>query len=695
MNRIIKIALSVSLPVAVLLCPLNGQNWQRPESLPDIPDTPPRTWILKDQQNAFRDYCTIGEGKAFFQNIKKGFDEKYLETPFPEEPESFGDSDPRKRTSAKTDAWRKAQDTSNLVAGIASTATIIWRVTGEEVYLKKSRDFLLKVTDWDPEGTTGIEYNDETNFRLLRLLPEVYDQIREEFTEAERQKIVTMFQVRGSLSFQHILDKRTGLLVRNSLLIEPSSHPVRFMPMMGLMGLALWDDIPEAKDWFAFAYRFYQDQFPPWGGDDGGWAEGMAYWRGVIEHVGFQDGLLLIKDPEAYSQPFWKNTFYFPVYFQTPWRATAFGDIPVAGVIGMEPGIYDAVNHAARIFNDGYLRSYADLYMDSRPLPEEDMEFKLWRKYPTPVEYLLRDFLVHDYPLPEALPLSELPQSKYFQDIGWVAMHSNLGAPDEDIFLQFKSSPYGSYSHSHADQNAFILSAYGEPLAINSGYREYHRSPHHKGHTRQTLSKNALLINKEGQPVQDKNAKGEITGFVDDASMVWVRGDATTAYRGNSKLAVVELAQRDILMLGKRFFVIRDQVNLSEPGNIQWLLHSVEPPALLSDENIVEINKGGSWLTTQLWAVENTLSYEVSSEFAVPVTAKYIPKGYKPQSHMTASTETPASAFTIYSLLWPSLKQGDTKWHIVDAKRDFVVLKSNDGKETMIDFSGDKPVFSQ
>ncbi len=665
-------------------------SWTRPDQLPDIPKQAPRTWILPSQQSAFREYCTTGEGEAFFARIKQGFDEKYLKAPFPAEPESFGDSNPQARTSAKIDAWRDAQDTSNEVAGIASTATIIWRVTGEQAYLDKAKEFLVKLSEWDPEGTTGIEYNDETNFRLLRLMPEVYDQIRAHLSDDEKAQVLAMFQRRGNTTFDHMLRKRTGQLKRNSLEVEPSSHPVRFVPMLGMMGLALYDDLPEARDWFAFAYRFYEDQFSPWGGDDGGWAEGMAYWRGVIEHASFQDALLLIEAPEAYQQPFWRNTFYFPVYFLTPWKSTAFGDTPVAGRIGMEPGIRDFVIHGAKIYQDGYLRAYTDFYEDPRALPEEEMEFKLWRKYPTPIEYLLRDFLVSDRPLPAPKNLSELPPGKYLESIGWVAVHTDLGNPSEDIFLQFKSSPYGSYSHSHADQNAFILNAYGEELAINSGYREYHRSPHHNGHTRQTLSKNALLIGGEGQPAQDANATGTVTQYQSRDDYVWFRGDATQAYRANPKLSDIELVQRDVLMLRTGLIIIRDEVRLERPESIQWLLHSVNPPQL--DDGKISINSGQAHLEVQLLAVDNQLDITANDEFATPVDPKYLDKGYDPQFHITAATEKPSTRTIIYSLLQPSKDNATSQ--LISATDDEALVRLSNGATLTVTYSDDEPKFT-
>ncbi|MBC2595450.1 heparinase II/III family protein [Ruficoccus amylovorans] len=680
------------LIATLLLCcalhPLSATNqWIRPADLPEVPPEPPRTWILKDQQERFAKYCLEGEDARFFANLKADFDRQYLHVAFPAEPESFGDSNPSTRTSDKIDAWREAQDTCNLAAGVASTAAIIWRATGEQAYLDKAREFLLGVTEWDLDGATNILYNDETNFRLLRLLPETYDQIRDELTPEERTRVLDMFRARGNLTFQHMLDNRTGLVIRNSLLVEPSSHPVRFVPMLGLMGLALWDDLPEAQDWFAFAYRFYREQFPPWGGDDGGWAEGLAYWRGTIEHASFQDGLWLIGAPEAYANPFWKRTFYFPVYFLTPWASTAYGDTPLAGKIGMEPGIRDIIVHAAKIYQDGYLSAYAALYEDRHPFPENDTEFKLWRKYPIPVEYLLRDFLVSDLPLPPALDLDKLPGSTYLKDIGWVAMHTNLGSPKKDIFLQFKSSPYGSYSHSHADQNSIIVSAYGEPFLINSGYREYHRSPHHQGHTRQTLSKNNLLINGQGQPAQNKMAKGKITGYQATPDFTWARGDATAAYKANPKLSKVRLAQREVIMLPDGLIISRDEVQLDEPGVVQWLLHSVNAPETDASTSTVTLHSGDKGMRVALASLDSPLSFSVSDTFTVPVDPKYLNKGYVPQYHLTATTETPAARQVIYAVMTPLDAPGHPGATILDAADDHLSVVCADGERFRLVFT--------
>lgn len=643
-----------------------------------VPQRPPRTLILPDRRAAFRDYCLRGEGAKAFAKIKADFDREFLKRPFPPEPLTYGDPDPKKRDSKKADLWREVQDVCGQVSGVAEAATLIWLVTGEEKYLQKAKEFLLGACSWhfDPDwkrgpvvGASDIEYNDEAHFRLWRKLPLVYDQLRERLTPEERQKVLDHFRVRGEKSVRWIKAARVERLKRNSLEVTPASHPVRFMAMTGLSGLALWDDLPEAREWWRFAYVFYRDQFPPWGGDDGGWAEGCAYWRGTIEHAAFQDVLLMLGDPLAYATPFWRNSPYFAVYNVQPYLHTVFGDTSNAGRFNLEANTADYLRHVARVLQDGYLRAYADLCTDKRPPPEQKGLEGLGRMYPTSCEFLVRNFIASDRPLPPPRPLRELPPHRFFRDVGWVSFHSALGEPDNDIHVTFKSSPYGSFSHSHADQNAFILNAFGESLAINSAYREYHRSPHHQQWAWQTKSKNALLIDGLGQAAQDKNATGKITRFEVLDRGVWTTGDATVAYQtGQKEKDRVRRVTRDLVFVDSRYVVLRDRVVLRTPGRLSWLLHAEKHLTWDGAHNRAFIRgpQDKATLLAQLIAPGVQWRGSVTDQFPVPVDPRYatgeaggdyITAEWSNHVHLTVESVEPASEFTVFAVLWPDRRR--------------------------------------
>jgi hypothetical protein len=655
---------------------------------------------LPKRREAFREYCTAGAGARAFGRIRADFDRDYLRLAFPAEPLTYGDPEPSRRTSDRADRWRAAQDVCGQVAGVAQAATLLWLVSGEEKYLEKAREFLVKVCAWHfaPDwksgpvpGATDIDYNDEAHFRLWRTLPLIYDQIRDRLGPDEKQIVLAHFKTRGERSVDWIKKARVEKLRRNSLAASPASHPVRFMAMTGLSGLALWDDLPEAREWWRFAYYFYRDQFSPWGGADGGWAEGNAYWRGTMEHAVFEDALLAIGDPLAYASPFWRNSPYFALYNVQPYLHTVFGDTSNAGRFNLEPVVADYLEHMARVLQNGHLRSYAALCRDPRPRPEDRGLVGLDRIYPTVCELLVRDFNDSAFPMP-ALEPGGLPQERFFSDVGWVSMHSALGRPDDDIQVTFKSSPYGSFSHSHADQNAFILNAYGEGLAINSAYREYHRSPFHKGWTWQTRSKNAILIDGQGQKPQDKLSCGKITRFKVADRYVWATGDATAAYQTLQPSGRVARVTRDLVFVDRRYLVVRDRVSLATPARISWLLHAERNLSWDGASGTARIRGDRAALIARVVAPEVTWIGSVTDQFPLPVDPKYtsgeagasyVTARWSNQSHLTLESARTAREFTVFAVLWPDRSPVMTLPVTLNARGELSVTRP-DGRRDLV-----------
>lgn len=664
-----------------------------------IPASAPRTWRQADELGRFRDFCLTGEGAATFLRIREDFDRDWLKADIPSEPPMYGDADPRTRTSDQVDAWRFAQDVTNQIATVAEAATLIWEVTGEERYRDLAIEWLLAHLDWDPRGISDIYYNDEAHFRLWRKLPAVYDHLRDHISMEDRARLIEAWTDRGRRSFAWIQASGIAEVRPNSIEVRPSSHPVRFMAMTGIAGLALWDDIPEARNWFKFAYDWYQDAFTPWGGDDGGWAEGVAYWRGVYEHATFQDALLAIGMPGAYGSSFWQQTGYFQVYFTQPHLTTSFGDLSNAGKFNMEPGVRHFIRHLAKVLNDRYLLAWSLLYNDPRQGPEAKGLKVLNRIYPTSTEYLIRDYIASRKTDPPVGNLSDLKGTRLFPDIGWVAFHSALGQPERDIHLSFKSSPYGSFSHSHADQNAFILNAFGENLAINSGYREYHRSLHHQLYTRQTYSKNALLVDLRGQDVQNADATGAITRFVEGSGFVMATGDATPAYQLLQPSKALEVVQRDVVFVDERYFVIRDTIKAKEHVTLSWLLHAEEPMQMNEAEQTVLISKNKVGLAVSLLSPEGSFVFRQQLGFTVPPDAKYrderelakrqyFSKPAVDQAHFAADLLQNTRSATLYAVLWPDPSEARARELRAQLDGpDAVFVERPDGRRQRIQFT--------
>ncbi|MEL6609303.1 MAG: heparinase II/III family protein, partial [Pseudomonadota bacterium] len=183
-----------------------------------------------------------------------------------------------------------------------------------------------------------------------------------------------------------------------------------------------------------------------------------------------------------------------------------------------------------------------------------------------------------DFPVVEATPPED--GLRHFKGIGWVGVQHAMDDPDNHIQFVFKSSRFGSVSHSHGDQNAFCMAAFGEDQAIQSGYYVAFNSSMHRNWRRQTRSKNAILINGKGQYAEKDKAKalaanGRILAAEEREDHTYICGDATAAYQSLSP--EVTRAEREIYFVRNSYFVIVDKVDATDPVTVEWLLHANEP----------------------------------------------------------------------------------------------------------------------
>jgi len=134
-------------------------------------------------------------------------------------------------------------------------------------------------------------------------------------------------------------------------------------------------------------------------------------------------------------------------------------------------------------------------------------------------------------------------------------MHSDLADPKR-ASVYFKSSPYGSYNHSHADQNSFVIDYKGERLAIDSGYYDDYGTPHWREWYKQTRAANAITFDGgQGQGIDGRQYSGKITRFESDDKHAIAVGDAEKAYGG-----ALTKAERTIAFERPNVVVVRDSV---------------------------------------------------------------------------------------------------------------------------------------
>ena len=105
----------------------------------------------------------------------------------------------------------------------------------------------------------------------------------------------------------------------------------------------------------------------------------------------------------------------------------------------------------------------------------------------------------------------------------------------------------------------------------------------HQNWRRQTRSKNAILINGQGQYAGKDKAKairscGEIITAETRDDHIFIRGDATAAYQ--SLCPEITQVLRDVYFVNDSYFVFVDQIDATAPVEIDWLLHANAPMEL-------------------------------------------------------------------------------------------------------------------
>ncbi len=552
---------------------------------------------------------------------------------------------------------------------------VVWRLTGERAYRDTAKRWLNAVAQWDVNGTTSRTYNDEAAFRATAALAWGYDWLYEDLSDAERTAAHDALLARGRELFHYLRDQSQ---IHIKLL---DSHGVRALSMTLVpAALALYGEEPEAQDWLNYTLEYFFALYTPWGGEDGGWAEGPGYWQTGVSFAA--EALSLIKKAtgiDIFKRPFLRNTGNFILNTNClDTRFMGFGDMSNLGEFPSPKAGYTMRLLSAVTDNPNapYYAWYFQQARQRRKGTEKEHNNYGWWNFD--FDELFFSLLYADTAAP-AVPGSGL-QVTHFRDIGWVTVHKDMADEAKHIAFCFKASPYGSVSHSHGDQNAFVLHAFGEPLAIQSGYYIGFWTSMHLNWRRNTVSKNAVTIGGVGQfahlrkltkAEEEMNgpassqfekllaANGRIEACQQSEGRVYIRGNATAAFAATVEHLLSN--KRHVIFVDESFFVIVDEIALSKPDVIDYRLHTVTPFALGQREASVQGEKAGMRV---LFAQDVTLSQTDVFEGIDPTEYEGMPTQY----HLVATTREAKAMHTFVSVVYP-YETGGEKQLSLDGNR--------------------------
>ena len=449
-----------------------------------------------------------------------------------------------------------------------------------ELYFPEALRRLQHVASWDPEGPTSYQRRgvNEPARSLTFAMVLGYDWLYPKLDASTRSLLLKNISVRLQQMHADIVGERSRIAR-----YPRDSHGQLTATVLGVMATLVAGDAPAAERWVTEALPLALNITQPWGGEDGGFANGTAYalWNtGDLQAHWYLARLAAGID---FAQKAWvRNYGRFLAYFNPPGTpARLFGD-------GHE---LDSFKEQAPRFAKGYTHfapSALGRWYASQLAGEAANRFEYLMSPPA-------DFSGAQ-PFPEGTP-----HSLYLPTTGWVAMHSNL-ADNERVSVYFKSSPppYGAFNHQHADQNAFVINAGGRRLAIESGYYDGWKTPHWSQWLKQTRAANAITFDGgQGQIFFEQTGYkrmgyGRITRFDRTPQYEAVTGDATRAYDG-----ALSQALRTLVYLRPGLLLVHDRLASDAPRRWEWNIHALNRMAEVS-ARAIEIENGGQRLCVQM-----------------------------------------------------------------------------------------------
>jgi hypothetical protein len=517
----------------------------------------PRIWILAKQVEGLR-ASRIGVRAQLWPQLQASADRLLDEPHNLAEPPFLPDWEQSYQEAF--DVWYRILNESRRFVYGALMLGLAYLASGDARYGRAACQRLHSVSQWDPAGSTHIDHNDEAHMSVIWHGAVACDWVWDQFTEAERGAVIQQFRRRGEITYEHMHDRGTFGVTRFD------SHAGREIIFLALIALVFHEQIPEAARWLDWLRPVLCGIWPVWSGDDGAWAQGPTYALPYVEIMTmFASALRTGAGTNLYHRPFWGNHIAWRQWFVPAYAEwLGFGDGSDTGAESCAAGadLAELVDRESgrRRFSLYIAELRARVGLDSRPayMPPAVRV--------SPLRYLAAPAVEAADQGPPASVLRVFPQG------GWAAFRSDLHDASADIALFFRSSPFGSISHSHANHNDIIIHVAGRVLAMPSGYYDGYGSDHHIHWVWHTKSHNCVTLSDAPQIMDSHDAVGAAENAFEDDRLAYVRGAADASYRDRALRC-----RRHVLFLKSHccFVLIDEFVARPEVASaLQWNLHS-------------------------------------------------------------------------------------------------------------------------
>lgn len=437
-------------------------------------------------------------------------------------------------------------------------AALLYRITGDSRYLQEAKKRGDELVALDPNGNTGYQNSDSVHRAITLSLAKAIDYLWNSLALEQRTRWQAMVIQRADTIYTD-LSSYDGRMDEYPY----DSHGAVALGYLALIStLVLDDNVPAANAWFDFSVRAYYNAVFVWSGAEGGYAPGTPY--GLYEAAASLQVWGPLKEATGVN------------LYDKPW-AIGFSRMFAHFLPPGTPGFVFGDQHELKI-DFSVLKSFTSrvqtpdaAWYSNQLTGGEDPLIQLASEYPLPASKVAA-------PAPP-------PNSALYPSIGWVAMHSDIKNPLRTS-VYFKSSPYGSYNHSHGDQNTLVVDSGGRRLLSEAGYQDYYYSPLSVDWYRQTKAHNGITYDGGiGQATVGKDniiRNGSITAFATTTALDYAEGDATPAYAGQLTSAI----RKVWYLRNSNAVVVLDKLVSPTARKFEWNLHAPTAIAMESSKAV-------------------------------------------------------------------------------------------------------------
>lgn len=392
----------------------------------------------------------------------------------------------------------------------------IYQIDGNNEYLVK----ILALSDYIAAKDPVKMYQtaDFTGAKCMSTLARVYDAVFVHLSSKQKQTYEHFIHEVASRIISHCLLENIGS-ADGILYAHFFQHT--FCDVFST-SIVMRNHIPEAETWFEMLYDIWLSRSPGGGFlSDGVWPNGNI---GYI-HVNMES---MVSNYLLYRDLFGVNLFRHPWYancanalaYTIPLHSAGdgFGDDSerISGYNLLRP---DFAYILGQELNNPFAVNYA--YALSGQSKEKPYRFTK--------NYFAEYRFQHKPHQVGTMDMGDIPQSVVFPQTGMVVMNTDVLNADQNLFVSFRSSPFGVGSHGIAEQNSFNLSYKGKPLFYPTGYKITTADKHYLLAHKHSRARNTVIVDGKTQ-AYSHSAYGWIARYLDGKDITYTLGDASKAY---------------------------------------------------------------------------------------------------------------------------------------------------------------------